>query len=114
VASPDDAVTLADGARHLSFTDCEIGRGGTYAVRFRQGCRDISIRQSPIHDLGAVGIRIGETSIPLAAAEQTSHITVDHNIIRHGGRISPCGHARQVKLRNSHVSGKFMRLFRFS
>jgi hypothetical protein len=84
---------LADGARHLSFTGCEIGRGGTYAVRCRQGCRDISIRQSIIHDLGAGSIRIGETSIPPAAAEQTSHIAIDHNLYFHTSGDTPAYHS---------------------
>ena len=85
-----DAAVLADGARDVTIEDCEIGHLGTYAVWFRQGCRDGLIRRCHLHDLGAGGIRIGETAIRPEERDRTSHITVDNNIIHHGGRIFPC------------------------
>jgi hypothetical protein len=89
-ASPIDAVVMADGARNVVFEDCEIGHVGTYVIWFRKGCRDNIIRRCNLHDFGAGGVRIGEARIASNEAERTSHITVDNNIIRHGGYIFPC------------------------
>ncbi len=89
-ASPIDAVVLADGAEHVSIEDCEIAHIGTYAVWFRKGCKNSSIKRTFIHDLGAGGIRIGETRIAKNPAERTSHITADNNIIHSTGHIFPC------------------------
>ncbi|HEY3323130.1 MAG TPA: right-handed parallel beta-helix repeat-containing protein [Planctomycetota bacterium] len=89
-ASPIDAVVMADGARNVTLEDCEIGHFGIYGVWFRKGCRDCAIRRCNIFDFGAGAVRIGEAGMPGKEAEVTSHITVDNNIIRHGGYIFPC------------------------
>jgi Right handed beta helix region/GH141 insertion domain len=89
-ASPIDAVVMADGARQIVFDDCEFSHIGTYGIWFRRGCRDNVVRHCRIEDFGAGGVRIGETQMPPNAAADTSHITIDNNIIRHGGAIFPC------------------------
>ena len=82
-----EAVIMADGARNVTIADCEVGHSATYAVWFRQGCKNCRIERSYLHDLGAGGVRIGEGQIRPDEASRTSHITVDNNIIRAGGRI---------------------------
>jgi len=89
-AAPIEAVVMADGARHVTIEDCEIGHVGIYVVWFRKGCRECTLRRSYLHDFGAGGVRIGEAGIATNEDERTSHITVDNNIIRHGGYIFPC------------------------
>ncbi len=43
-----------------------------------------------MHDLGAGGVKIGETTIRKDESEITNHIVVDNNIIRDAGHVFPC------------------------
>jgi len=88
-ASPIDAMVMADGARNVTIEDCEFGHFGRYGVWFRKGCRDCTLRKSYVHDFGAGGVRIGESAVPKGDHEHTGHITIDNNILRHGGLIFP-------------------------
>jgi hypothetical protein len=88
-ASTIGAVVMVDDARKVVIEDCEIGHIGTYGVWFRRGCQDSMLRRSHIHDFGAGGVRIGEMAMPANESATTRKITVDNNIIRHGGSIFP-------------------------
>ncbi|MBC7288640.1 MAG: right-handed parallel beta-helix repeat-containing protein, partial [Armatimonadetes bacterium] len=81
------AVVMADGARNVTFENCEIAHIGLYAIWFRRGCQACTISHCYLHDMGCGGVRIGEPVIRDDEAERTSHIVVDNNIIRGGGRI---------------------------
>jgi hypothetical protein len=82
-----EAAVMADGASNVAIVDCEIQHTGDYAAWFRRGCRDCEIRGCYLSDLGAGGVRIGEGQIRENLNERTHHITIDNNIIHHGGRI---------------------------
>ena len=82
-----EAAIMADGARNIAVKDCEISHVATYGVWFRRGCRNCRLERCYLYDLGAGGVRIGEGRISPDQPSRTSHITVDNNIIRSGGRI---------------------------
>ncbi len=81
-----EAAVMADGARNVSVVDCEILHTSDYAAWFRRGCQNCGLRNCYLADLGSGGVRVGESGIRDNEAELTHHITVDNNIIHHGGR----------------------------
>jgi len=89
-ASPVDAVIKLDFANNITFQDCEITNTGIYAFWFRRACSNCTVNRCYLHDLGAGGVKIGETIIRSDAQEITNNITVDNNIIRNGGHLFPC------------------------
>jgi len=89
-AAPVDAVVTIDFANNIEFRNCEIAHTGTYAFWFRRACSNCVVNQCYMHDLGAGGVKIGETVIRPDAGEITNSISVDNNIIRDAGHIFPC------------------------
>jgi hypothetical protein len=81
------AVITLDGARNVSFVDCEIAHIGRHAIWIRRGCRDCRVAWCYLHDLGGGGLYIGETTQRANANDRTSFTAADNNIIRAGGRI---------------------------
>lgn len=89
-AAPVDAVVTLDYSNNIEFSNCEIAHTGTYAFWFRRACSNCKLNQCYMHDLGAGGVKIGETVIRLKPEEITNNITIDNNIIRDGGHVFPC------------------------
>ena len=88
-ASPIGASVTLDFADNISFHNCEVAHTGTYAFWFRRACSKCTVSHSYLHDLGAGGVKIGETVIRPVADEITNNITIDNNIIRDGGNVFP-------------------------
>lgn len=89
-AAPIEAVVMADYARNIAFTGCEIAHTGSNAIWLRKACSNCTIKTCYFHDLGAGGVKIGDIIIPSDEKELTKFITVDNNIIRDGGYVFPC------------------------
>ena len=85
-AAPIEAVIQVDHARSLKITGCEIAHTGIYGIWLRDGCRDSRIETCLLEDLGAGGIRVGNS----AQGRGTGAITVENCIIRDGGKLFPC------------------------
>ncbi|MCE5240351.1 right-handed parallel beta-helix repeat-containing protein [bacterium] len=84
------AAIMVDGARNVTFDRLYVAHtGGTYGLWFRRGCRNCRVTQSEFFDLGAGGIKIGETLIQSKEALQTHGCVADNNLIHAGGRTFP-------------------------
>ena len=90
-ASVVDAAIMIDEAKDIRFERVTVSHTAGYGIWFRRHCKDSALVESLIEDLGAGGIRIGETDTTPPPDHETSGITLDNNIIRNGGRLYPSG-----------------------
>lgn len=84
-----DAAIMIDHAQNIGFNHCEIAHTGQYALWLRKGVQHCEITNSYLHDLGAGGIRIGETVIRDDKSQWTSSNKVENCIIHSGGLNFP-------------------------
>jgi len=85
------ATVFARGARNCALERCEIARTGGYAVWFERGCQGNRLRQCHLHDLGAGGVRLGETSLPQDEQQQAERNDVLNCFIHNGGNVFHAG-----------------------
>lgn len=76
-----------EGARYCQLENCVVKNVGTYGIEFSRGCKKNRIISCEISDLGAGGVKIGETMIRRNENEQTSDNLVTNCHIHNGGRI---------------------------
>lgn len=84
----DSTAILADGATDIVLRNCQVEHVGATGIWFRKACRDCTVSHCRLADLGAGGVRIGETRLA-PEAERTAAISVDNCIIHSGGRSMP-------------------------
>ena len=85
------AAITADGARNCVIEKCEVAHVGIYGIWLRRGCKDCTVRQTRLFDLGAGGIRVGEAQRAETDAAESSGNTIDNNHIYDGGHVYPAG-----------------------
>ena len=76
-----------EGARQCTFADCTIAHVGTYGLELARGCQGNRILGCEIADLGAGGLKIGETVIRENTSEQTHDNEISDCHIYDGGHI---------------------------
>ncbi len=81
------AAITTDGARHVTFDNCDISHLGGYALWFRRGCSDCRAQHCMIQDMAAGAIRIGLAHDTGTSPDATGHCTIDNCIIRSGGHL---------------------------
>jgi len=86
-----DAAIMIDNADGIDFMHCEVAHTGQFAIWLRKGVQNCEITSCYLHDLGAGGIRIGETVIRENRAQWTSSNKVENCIIHSGGLDFPSG-----------------------
>ena len=75
------------GARACVFEECAFTRLGTYGLELARGCQSNRVSRCEFSDLGAGGIKLGETAIRTKAAELARDNEVAGCQIRDGGKV---------------------------
>ncbi|MBQ7589964.1 MAG: right-handed parallel beta-helix repeat-containing protein [Verrucomicrobia bacterium] len=83
-----EATVLLNSAENVVFKNCAVEHTGNIGIWFQNDCHYCVFDTGRIFDVGATGVRIGETS-NRPVSERTGFITVNNSIIQHGGRLHP-------------------------
>ena len=83
------AAIRVTNAQRITLQDCEISHIGHYAISFGRACHDNQLLNCKLEDLGAGGVKIGETSNNDDAQVLADKITVRDCLIAHFGRLHP-------------------------
>ncbi|MCU0785167.1 MAG: right-handed parallel beta-helix repeat-containing protein [Verrucomicrobia bacterium] len=76
-----------EGVRAGEFVDCRFVHLGSYGLELARGCESNRISRCELADLGAGGIKIGETTIRTNAVEQTQGNEISDCHIHDGGKL---------------------------
>ena len=99
----------ANGVRDCAFEGCTVSHVGLYAIDWAQGCQRCRVENCQLTDLGAGGVKIGETTLRKKEEEKTHHCAVVNCLIAYGGRMHPAaigvfiGHASDNQVLNNEI-----------
>jgi hypothetical protein len=88
---PIGGAIRAVGAHHCRLDGCTLKHVGGYAVDFGAACQHATIENCKIVDMGAGGVKLGETAGNSNAELLSGWHTVRNCLIAHGGRLHPAG-----------------------
>jgi parallel beta-helix repeat protein len=86
-ASAVGAAFEAIHSENISIEKCQFRHLGNYAIWFGRGSKNNRIVRNQIYDIGAGGIRIGETTQRPAEADRNFNNEIAHNHIHHLGLV---------------------------
>jgi len=90
-----DAAIELNGARAISFVNCEVSHTGGYAIWLHDRVRDVRVAGSELYDLGAGGVKVGKSRDAVLTPEDWADLanpdTTGHNVVE-GNRIHSLGH----------------------
>lgn len=75
------AMVQGEGIRHCVLENCTLAHAGNYGIHLSHGCQNNRIVGCDLFDLGAGGIKIGDTDQADDPARQTHHNAVTDNHI---------------------------------
>lgn len=89
-AATDVAAAIeVENAKNISIDDCTVAHVAGYGVWFRRDVRDSSITKSRILNMGAGGIKLGQTYLVASDPIQTGHNVATGNLIGNTGKLFP-------------------------
>ena len=83
------AAVRAVGWRNGGMSGCNVRSVGEYALELGAGCRKLSITNSNFTDIGAGGVKIGETGLVEDENNAAGEVIVHNCVIAHAGRLHP-------------------------
>ena len=81
------AAIEVDGARFFTLDNCKISKTGGYGIWLRRAVRDSKIVNSTFTDLGAGGIRMGQTTVQRSDTVQTGANAAIGNRVSETGKV---------------------------
>ena len=111
---PVPAAIQATGARRCVFEACELSHLGGWGIELGRGCQDNRVTGCLLEDLGAGGIKLGETAEPGSEAAEACRNEVSDSRFRHGCNVylgAPAvwvGQSGGNGIRHNEFTGQFM------